>query len=120
MNRKIALLVILIFLAVISCSDILEADISQEYVVLKTPLDSISSSEVHQIFWWDKLEGAASYNIVIASPGFRQPVTLVLDSAMVHTSFSYSLPPGEYDWCVTAHNSAYISKNSCRKIFIVE
>jgi hypothetical protein len=114
-------LLVLLAVAVTSCDDILETDLSDDMVTLRLPADGITQSDsVAVSFWWEELEGASKYELQIVSPDNINPQSLVLDTLVTKTQFSVSLPAGQYQWCVRGVNSGYKTEFICRTIAITE
>ncbi|HEX8656637.1 MAG TPA: hypothetical protein VF690_03850, partial [Hymenobacter sp.] len=94
-------------LAVASCDDIIEPNISDKRVTLLAPADSAQSVAVVQTFRWEAVNGARQYQIRIGSPSLAAPSTFFLDSLTTQPSFTLSLSPGRYQWQVQAVNAGY-------------
>jgi hypothetical protein len=95
--------IVLIAVGFYSCEDILEKDITDENVVAVSPLDNAQISGNAVTFQWNDVDGAESYRLQV----FSSVQSIVLDSLVTSTSFSYPLNPGEYQWRVRGHNFAY-------------
>jgi hypothetical protein len=117
MSRK--LMVFFFFLTAFACHDILEEDISQDAIILRTPPAAFATQETEIVFWWEFLDGATSYQILITSPDYQNPTTLLLDSTVTKDKLTFTLPVGDYEWCVRGKNSGYETEYACRKLFIV-
>jgi len=113
---------ILLFLMcfISNCDVILEPDISNIIVPLKSPGNNFTSTQESQTFWWDFVAGATFYNIQIVSPSFDAVQQLITDSEVETNTFEQSLPPGEYEWTVIAYNNSYVSKSEIYKLTIEE
>lgn len=109
--NKISLLVITLLL--FSCNDVLEKDITNDIVELISPIDyeEIESNVV--TLKWNSLTDADKYRIQI----FKDGKTKVLDSLIVKTDLTYTLPLGDYQWRVRAENFAYQSTYSIQAGF---
>lgn len=117
MNRC-AVLLFSIVLAVASCDDVLEKNIEKKKITLRAPQDSDTTSVTDVSFWWDDLEGAQEYELLIASPVMAAPNALVMDTTISKNKMTVSLLPGNYEWCVKGVNSAYETEYSCRLLVI--
>ncbi|SKC59291.1 hypothetical protein [Ohtaekwangia koreensis] len=117
MNSRI--LFICMFFIGVSCEDILETNISDDLVVLQLPADGFASSTANVTFWWNELEGASSYELLIVSPDYENPTSLVVDSLLTKNQFTMVLPIGRYQWCVKGVNEAYKTEFNCRSIEIL-
>jgi hypothetical protein len=113
MNRIVYTLLILLF---ISCDDIVEKDIRDDTVELVAPADNAVVAEGDIMFWWNELQGASQYELQVVSPNMLSPQTLVLDTVITKHTFTLSLPAGNYQWCVKAINTGYVTQSSCRML----
>lgn len=116
MNRKHLIMLMCFWCA--SCDDILETNIRDKQIVMHTPADSASVLAGNITFWWEKLSGARSYQLLIVSPDNLNPTTLVLDSVIATNQFSIELSEGKYQWCVKGINDGYQTTLSCRSLEI--
>jgi hypothetical protein len=103
-------------------------------VNILAPADSsIYSSSNEIILWWDKLEGAVSYDIMIVTPKFSSPVKIVYTknfSSQINIVENIKLSPGNYEWRIRAKRSSIYYDNysesslyteySTRKIIVTE
>lgn len=118
MRTWIAIAVILFVLC--SCEDVIVKDISGEVVELIAPTDSLNTNVKKFTFWWNGVDGASEYELLIVSPDLDQPVQLELDTVITRDRFLFELPAtGKYEWCVRAANSGYVTDYSCR-ILVIE
>ena len=106
MKIRIYIMLILIFLG---CSDVFVPDISGEIVGLISPPNNTVSTNRQYTFSWSAIPDADAYNLQIASPSFEALIFLELDTNISSTSFTYSLPSGEYEWSVVGFNEAFDS-----------
>lgn len=110
---------LLIFLSLISCSEIVsEEDISDKYVQLTAPINNAQFVSTSVTFSWENLQDATQYQLQIAKPSFTAPLQIVLDTIVTSNSFSYQLPVGQYEWRVKALNGSYSTSYSTRTITI--
>jgi hypothetical protein len=101
-------LFLLSFFILFSCEGvILETDITDKQVVLVAPYDKAQFSSTSVTFSWESVATATKYHIQIAKPNFEKPLQIVLDTIVSSTSFTQQLPVGDYEWRVSAVNSAY-------------
>lgn len=119
MNNRIFNFLFLFVLLILSCDDIVEKNIKKESVVLKTPSDGYSTSTALQNFWWEELQGATQYELMIVSPDTLKPDVLVLDTLVSKNHFTWTLDTGHYAWCVRGVNSSYRTINSCHELEII-
>lgn len=71
------------------------------------PADSTIVNSADVTFRWEMIKGAASYRLQVASPSFRSPSQLYLDTLSSDLTLSLPLQPGTYEWRVQALNSGY-------------
>ncbi len=101
------------------CSDVLVVDISEDSVVVITPLDSAQSSQAVQNFWWEELDGADSYLLTVVSPSFDDIQRRVIEASITGTtSYDTTLTSGAYQWAIQGVNEGYESKNDIYTLFI--
>lgn len=107
-NKYWILLYILIAGMVISsCTkDFVEPDLSKVTVSLLAPADGYETTTLTHVFWWDKVKDVSTYNLQIVSPGFSGIQKLMLDTNLTTNKFTFSLPPGMFEWRVKAYNSS--------------
>jgi len=115
--KKIGL-VFLVVLFAIGCAKWVSIDISEDSVVLISPVENQSDSLQNKMFVWEELEGAKKYRLQIVSANFDSILDYVLDSAVSETSYSISLNPNEYEWRVRGENDDFNSLWSKRKLTI--
>lgn len=115
-RSKQLILLIVLTISVLTCSDVFEEDISDESIQLITPTDNsiILGNTVN--FSWQQLNDVDSYRIQL----FESNLAPVLDSLVEIPSFSYALQPGTYQWRVRGENFAYSSAYSVATNFSVE
>lgn len=101
-----------------SCNDIIVKDISGSEVTLLSPQDSAEFTTASYTFWWNPVEAADGYQLIVVSPNLAQANHVALDTTVTKDSFTYPLPVGQYQWCVRAVNSGYQTAYSCRVITI--
>ena len=102
---KNSILLIAITMLFVSCDDIIEKDISKEYVKLMAPRNNLTTVQLTHTFWWEWLEAAESYNIQIVEGTFTSVTRFVLDSTITENKFTYTLTPGEFQWRVKGINN---------------
>ncbi len=90
----------------VSCEDIIEEDITDDYVQVSYPQNgqTISSNVVN--FQWQELDGADDYRVQI----FESGMGMTLDSLVSGSNFTYPMNPGSYQWRIRGENSAYVSQ----------
>jgi len=120
MNRFISgfALVGLFGCAFLSCEDVIVKDISHEVVALIAPPENIDTTSQSFTFWWNEVQGATNYQLLIVSPNMQKPITIGLDTLITKEKFQFTLAKGDYEWCVRATNNGYKTSYSCRKISI--
>jgi hypothetical protein len=110
MNKKVNILylffLVLSFIAVTACKSIIEEDISDKKVIVNTP-NGTSLTSYNQLFWWEKVDGALTYQIQIASPNLTNVQKLLLDTTIKGNKINFTLAAGTYEWHVRALNGSY-------------
>ncbi|MFK5855101.1 MAG: hypothetical protein QM503_03145 [Bacteroidota bacterium] len=101
------LYVLIVTIAITSCSDIFEEDISTETVVLLSPHNNIETTLSTQTFWWDYVADADFYQLQVVMPDFNETERLMLDTLLSKNQFIFNLSPNSYEWRVRALNSGY-------------
>lgn len=104
LNKYLVIALILVT-AFSSCKDIFEEDISMDLIVLRSPSDALTTIQVANTFWWDRLDGAREYNIQIVEGSFTSVTTFLLDSTLTNNKFFYTLYPGNFEWRVKGVNN---------------
>jgi hypothetical protein len=107
--KKTLLFVILLSGILASCKDIFEENIEDDTVVVKTPMDNTISPTYNQLFWWEELDGASQYHLVIVHPSFNNVQRILLDTLITSTKIYKSLNPGAYQWKIRGENGSYKS-----------
>ncbi|WP_417887093.1 hypothetical protein [Zunongwangia sp.] len=103
-----------------SCEEVFfEDDISSDTIEILSPTDNSRIEGTEITFYWNKLEGAASYRIEIARPDFSSG-QYIINEEVDGVSYQTELPLGEYAWRVTALNSQYTSSYIERKFKLVD
>lgn len=102
-------------MALMSCEDVIEKDISNDTVLSISPQNgaTIESNVVN--FQWEEIDGADDYRIQVY--GADQAISL--DSLVSGSHFAAALLEGSYQWRIRAENSAYNSVYSFPKAFSV-
>ncbi|MBN1115639.1 MAG: hypothetical protein JXA77_00420 [Bacteroidales bacterium] len=95
-----------LILVLFSCDIITEPDISDSEVIVIAPPDGLVTTASTLTFWWEHVLDAEKYNILIVSPEWDSVVTLVADTNIAGNKFLVTLPPGEYDWGISAFNNS--------------
>lgn len=111
-------LVLLLFTAW-ACSDFLEEDIEDDFLVLLGPGEGVSTETQSPTFWWDELKDATHYRLQIARPNFTDMEALELDTLITSTKFSHTLFPSDFEWRVRAENSGYQTAYTTRTLTVL-
>ena len=108
MRKKINLLIVLfICLSTLTvCKSIIEQDISDKTIVVNSP-NSNTLNSYNQLFWWEKVDGALTYQLQIATPSFANMQQLKLDTIVKTNKVTRTLASGTYEWRVRALNGSY-------------
>jgi hypothetical protein len=103
---KILLSIFTLTLVLTGCQLITEPDLSNSEVYLLAPKDSLVTTNGTHTLWWEHVSDAELYNVQVVSPGWNEIEYLIADTNLSGNKFNISLPPGEYDWGVSAYNSS--------------
>lgn len=117
MKRKLFFYGTIFLLFPFGCEDIFVRDISDEQVVILSPFNDVFFEGEKILFAWAPLEGAEKYHVEIASPTFKEGVSLY-DDVMDTTRVEVSLPEGNYQWSIYGYNYGYKSKKTTRSFEI--
>lgn len=110
----------LFFLSLFSCEAIIfETDITDKNLVLVAPYDKAQFFSTGVTLSWESVPDATKYHIQIAKPSFENPLQIVLDTTIIGTSFTQQLPVADYEWRVSAINSAYKTAYTSRFFTVV-
>lgn len=112
------LLVIVLFIAIISCDDIIVQDISDDYVDLSYPVDSMSTTSKRIEFSWERMAGADSFRFQLISPSFYSSSAIALDTIVLSRAIELRLSANEYQWRVCGLNEEYQSKYGVHTLFV--
>lgn len=120
MKKIIAYIFLIGFLS--ACSAVFEKSIKDQSIDIYIPADSFKTKLYSQQFYWEKVTGATSYRLQIASPDFNSHSIqrMVLDTIMTANSITVLLSPGEYEWRLRAQNGGSETVYYTRKLFIDE
>jgi hypothetical protein len=94
-----------ILLGISSCSIFTEPDLSDQEVILLAPANGIKTPYQQHTFWWEYVDDAEYYNLLIVTPGFDSTVALIVDTNLTDNKFVWTLSAGDYEWGVCAYNS---------------
>jgi hypothetical protein len=106
--KKIAKYTTLLFIivtALYACDDFIEPDIKNEIIVLLAPANNLTTVQLTHTFWWDKLDGAESYNMQVVEGTFSSVTKFVLDTTVSKNKFNVTLYPGSFQWRVLGLNN---------------
>lgn len=114
-------LIILLFVLVMSCSDIIEVeDISNKTVTILAPTEAAILTETTVTLSWNTLEDAESYKLQIATPDFGNTIAIAEDTTITTTSFSKALSAGNYEWRLRAENSDFQTAYTTQSFNVTE
>ena len=106
--KPILILTVILSFFCLSCEEILmEEDISDSAIQLLAPTSNAVVKVSTIIFQWAEVDGATSYQIQIAYPGFGNAEQIIINTEVEVNMFTHHLPVGEYEWRVRAINSEY-------------
>ena len=94
----------MVILPAAGCDEVLETDLSGEKVILLAPVNNLITSDTLHTFFWEKLDGATSYQLQIVSPRFDSIVRLIADTPVTVNTFTIDLNINTYQWKVRATN----------------
>jgi hypothetical protein len=120
-RRSIYLLFVLFLVVMIhllSCEQLMEKDITDEFPELLAPADNQRSLYTTQTFWWEEINGARAYNLQIVSPSFESVENVVIDTTITKNKITVNLYYGKFAWRVRAKNASYYSQFSGRSLEI--
>ncbi len=112
MRLLFRIMLVIVGLGVMSCSDILIKDLEDTQVEIVTPahIDTTSAAAIN--FWWKEVDEATGYRLQIVSPNYDNVVNLELDTTISDLSTTVStLGPGDYEWTLRAVNSVSETEN---------
>lgn len=118
--RYAQLLIALVAMCGIACTDFIEEPITDEQIELLSPGQHAESATYDINFMWNRLPDADRYHLQIASPGFERTNLFYADTVMEGTQFKISLEPGEYCWRVKGLNGSTETAFSSRCFTIYE
>jgi len=121
-NRFIRINLILwsVSLLIYSCDDVFEEDLTDDVIILLTPINNDTSTIQSQLFKWEVTDEAVKYRIQIVSPSFASTQTILLDSTITTTQIYFSLEPGTYQWRVKAINYSSESEFSAPYTIVID
>jgi hypothetical protein len=99
--------ILILFCAIVGCSDIIEEDLTNDIVQVLSPQDNFSANSTTINFFWDHLEGADEYQIEIVKGRFDSIASFIVDTFLSENQFVYNFNPGQYQWSIRAVNSEY-------------
>ncbi|WP_290698285.1 hypothetical protein [Lacinutrix sp.] len=98
----------LLFILIVSCSDIIGVeDISDKTVTILAPTEAAMLNETTVIFSWNTLEDTERYKLQIVMPDFENTIAILEDTTITATSFSKVISAGNYEWRIRAENSDF-------------
>jgi hypothetical protein len=92
-----------------SCEETLEKSLTGKKVILQAPVNNLSTTDTQQTFYWQKSDGALTYQLQIVSPRFDSIVKFVVDTPLTGTMFHTTLGKGNYQWKVRGKNNSTVS-----------
>lgn len=111
-NRKLLILCCIISVIAGGCEEALERSLVDKKVVLLAPVNNLVTTDTIHNFYWDQMEGAIDYRLVIVSPRFDSIVRVVEDIELEEFIFDTELEKGSYEWRVQARNNSTVSQFS--------
>ncbi|MEL7535194.1 MAG: hypothetical protein AAFN10_28100 [Bacteroidota bacterium] len=92
-------------LCLISCTEFLSPDISEEAIEINSPRDSLYANNTELTFWWEEAKDIENYRLQIVQPDFENPI-VILDSLLADTRISLILGEGHYSWRIRGENES--------------
>lgn len=89
-----------------SCRDFIAVDLRDENLTVLSPADNLTTTMATINFYWQELDGARTYRLQIAKPSFDNMTSLLMDTSVTLTQFTYVFTPGTYQWRVRAENGS--------------
>ena len=114
-NTFSSLLILFLSIALLSCDDIIQEDITNDTVTIITPTEGQTLTTNVVPFQWNYLDGADQYQIQVSN----STNLIVVDSVVNSTTLNHPLVPGSYNWKVKGINSAYHSSYTIPVSFTV-
>lgn len=95
-------------------------DLSTLTIKLRAPADNLSITNNNINFWWDELNGAEEYELLIAMPSFDEDEieALVFEEKTELNKLTVNLDSGRYEWGVRALNLSTQTELTIRVIHI--
>jgi predicted secreted protein len=119
-NKIYNILFVGLLMLMISCGDIIDADLSKDKIELVAPGDSIITTSSEIKFLWEANEEAVNYSFQLVSPSFDKVEELVLDVLLDDNNTEKTLPEGKYSWRVKANNSSTKTRYASRYFEIIK
>lgn len=101
-----------------SCRDFIAVDLRDKDLTVLSPSDNLTTTSATVNFYWMELDGARTYHLQIAKPSFDNMTTLLIDTSVTLTQFTYVFTPGTYQWRVRAENGSTQTPYITRSITI--
>lgn len=89
-----------------SCQDFIAVNLAKKSITILAPANNTLSSSYSQLFKWEDIKGADSYQLQLVKPNFSSITQFILDTTIHATQFAYTLQPGIYQWRVRAKNNS--------------
>lgn len=115
MNKK---LLLPLFILLTGCALVTEPDISDSEVFLISPVHNLTTETATHTFWWEHVLDATNYNLIIVSPKWDSVISLVADTNLSSNKFVMTLPPGQYEWGVSANNYSSATSYTVNSLII--
>lgn len=107
-NKLLMALAIFLTYYFSSCDDIIEKDLTDDWVYGISPQDFAVANDLTQTFKWEKVKGAESYNLQIykTAKDYNTIQEFVADTNVKTTQYVHTLKPGYYKWFIYAQNGS--------------
>lgn len=117
-------LIPMLLLGLTAC-EILEEDLSCKQVAILGPAAGAEVRAGEVAFRWQRVEGAAGYELIVASPSFAVG-GIVADTVILadtlparHCGCRMRLGAGKYEWSLAAFNSGYETSAEVRRLTVI-
>ena len=115
--KKFMVIVVVLFL--FNCEQIIEVeDISNEHIVVLSPVNNTTLTSTEVNFTWEPLDFAEQYQLQIVHPNFEAAEVFVEDTIITANSFIKPLVTNTYQWRVRALNFAYETQYTTQNLTI--
>jgi hypothetical protein len=108
MRKNYALVVNMLLLSAVGvggCKEVFERSLDNVTVTLIAPGNHVISDSAVQAFYWQPVDSAIQYELVIVTPRFDSVVSLMTDTTISTNQIILRLDSAQYQWRVRAFNT---------------